>query len=169
MHTSSYGEMNYCMSKYLDITKQLDILDIGSMAVSEGMQVTYKKLISGNWNYTGLDMSAGENVDIVVKDPYKWTEVADKSYDVIISGQALEHTKYPWIVVQEMARVAKTGGLLIIIAPSSGWEHKWPIDCYRFYPDGLKALAELANIKVLECYCNNMAPWKDTVLIGRKE
>ncbi len=46
------------------------------------------------WLYTGLDMAAGNNVDIVLRTPYVWHEVASGSADVVISGQAFEHIPY---------------------------------------------------------------------------
>jgi len=54
--------------------------------------------------------------------------------------------------------------------------HNYPLDCYRYYPDGLVALAHYAHLDVLEVftnYDNNLYPymdavWKDTVLIARK-
>lgn len=168
MHFSSFNEMKYFMDRYLEKDKQLNILDIGSMSVSDGMQATYKDLMQENWKYTGLDMAEGKNVDIVVKNPYKWEEVESEKFDVVISGQMLEHTKYPWLVIQEIVRVTKNRGLICVIVPSGGGEHKFPLDCYRFFPDGMRALAELANIGIIECYCDNIEPWKDTIMIGRK-
>jgi len=154
--------------RYLDESKQLAILDVGSVAVREDSS-TYKSLMSSNWKYVGLDIEKGRNVDLVIKDPYNWREIEDETFDAVISGQALEHIKYPWLTMQEIVRVTKSKGLICIVAPSSGFEHRFPIDCYRFYPDGLTALAEFTNIEVLKCYCNNEGIWKDTVMIGRKK
>lgn len=166
MHLSSYNAMRDFFDKYLSMDSRIEILDVGSLAVKE-TSMTYRKLVSENWKYEGLDMVGGKNVDIVVGDTYSWN-MGEGVYDVVISGQMLEHSKYPWLVMAEIARVVKTGGLICVIAPSSGYEHRFPIDCYRFYPDGMRALAELAGIEVLECYCNDVSPWRDTVLIGRK-
>ena len=35
-------------------------------------------------------MVAGNNVDLVVDNPYCWKELSSCSYDVVVSGQALE-------------------------------------------------------------------------------
>jgi SAM-dependent methyltransferase len=121
-------------------------------------------------------MSEGKNVDIIVKDVYNWKEIKSNYFEVVITGQTLEHIKYPWFTMCEISRILKYDGLCCIIVPSSGPEHRYPIDCYRFFPDGLKALAEYANLDVIECYnCWNDNPklkdgniWKDTVLICSK-
>lgn len=174
MHKSSYENMRKFVDKYLSQyrTKTLKILDVGSQDING----TYKPLFSEEkWEYTGLDICQGKNVDIVVKDIYKWKRVKSNSYDIIISGQAFEHIEYFWLTMKELARVAKPGGLCCIIAPSSGPEHKYPKDCWRFFPDGLAAVAKYADLEIIETYtcwepeiCGEKNIWKDTVLICNK-
>jgi SAM-dependent methyltransferase len=72
------------------------------------------------------------------------------------------------MVVQEIARVVKKDGLVCIIVPSQGFEHKFPLDCFRYLPDGGKALFEYAGLEVIECYRNNSLPWRDLIIIGKK-
>jgi len=167
MHVESMQMMKEFLNKYPDKNKPLHVLDVGSQMVKV-QSLTYKNLMYCFWDYKGLDIIEGTNVDIVVKDPYSWKEVKDETYDVVISGQALEHAKFPWLVMQEIARVVKKNGLVCIIAPSQGFEHKFPLDCFRYLPDGGKALFEYAGLEVLECYRNNSLPWRDLIVIGRK-
>jgi len=78
--------------------------------------------------------------------------------------------------MKEIARILKPGGLCCIIAPSGGPEHKYPVDCWRFFPDGLRALAHYVDLEVLEARrpeeTKGLDPasdiWADTVLIARK-
>jgi len=130
-----------------------------------------------NWKYLGLDMAPGKNVDIVLHNPYHWKEIKSRSVDVIVSGQAFEHIEFFWATMMEIARILKPDGLVCIIAPSGGFEHKYPIDCWRFYPDGFKALARYANLEVLEAftqwdedpiYKDDSNFWHDSVLICKK-
>ena len=116
-------------------------------------------------------------MDIVLKNPYKWTEIRSRSADVLISGQAFEHIEFFWITMLEIERVLKPGGLCCIIAPSGGFEHRYPVDCWRFYPDGFTALARFARLDVLEvstqwqpdprCTDDSNA-WQDTMLVCKK-
>lgn len=168
------------MKKFVDKYLQnfsgdnIKILDIGSQDING----SYRDLFNHRgWNYIGLDMSEGRNVDIVIKDPYSWKEIKSNYFEVVITGQTLEHIEYPWLTMCEISRILKYNGLCCVIVPSSGPEHKYPIDCYRFFPDGLKALANYANLAIIECYnCWEDDPnyiggniFKDTVLICSKE
>ncbi|MHB9099400.1 MAG: methyltransferase domain-containing protein, partial [Syntrophales bacterium] len=126
--------------------------------------------------YCGIDMAAGKNVDIVLQDPYNWREVKSGSADVVISGQAFEHIECFWLSMLEIARVLKSDGLCCLIAPSGGPEHRYPVDCWRFFPDGFAALARFACLEVSEVYSQNGTTgyadgsdmWQDTVLVCRK-
>ena len=174
MHSSSYEKMARFVEKYLDEKEAVQtVLDFGSRDVNGSYRARFAK---GNWVYVGLDLEAGENVDLVPKNPYKWEEVPNESIDVLISGQALEHTEFFWVIFEEIKRVLKPDGLCCVIAPSAGPEHRHPQDCWRFYPDGMRALCKHADLICLEAttewepraYADGSEQWKDTVLIARK-
>jgi ubiquinone/menaquinone biosynthesis C-methylase UbiE len=108
---------------------------------------SYKQFCKPNWEYIGADIVSGKNVDLVLEDGYSFP-FADNEIDVIISGQTLEHIEYPWLWFTEMARILRN--TCCIIAPAKIHEHKYPIDTFRYYPDGLRALAKWSNLKVKE-------------------
>jgi hypothetical protein len=175
MHKSSYQNMQYFVQKYLDDFKEapLVITDIGS----QDIKGTYKPLFnSPAWKYIGVDMVKGSNVDVVLKDPYNWSEFSDSSCDVVISGQTFEHIEFFWITILEIRRILRPGGLLCLVAPSGGKEHRYPVDCWRFYPDGFRALAKYAALEVLESFAQWDAKehpwmdnnWRDCVLIAKR-
>ncbi len=154
-------------------SRPLSIMDLGSMAIGG----SYRSIFDDPaWTYTGVDLAPGENVDLVLSDPYNWLEIETGSFDVVISGQAFEHIEFFWKTMQEICRVLKPGGLCCIIAPSSGPEHKYPVDCWRFYPDGFRALAKYVGLETLEVdtewnpgeYEDGSHEWKDTFFVGRK-
>lgn len=175
MHTSSYEKMESFCQKHLGgrETERLQIYDLGSQDVNG----SYRPLFSEpSWRYTGVDMASGKNVDLILRKPYAWKEVASKSADVVISGQAFEHIQFFWITMLEIARVLKPGGVCCILAPSSGPEHRYPLDCWRFYPDGMESLAYFAQMEVLEAstqwedrgYIDGSDWWHDSMLVCRK-
>jgi SAM-dependent methyltransferase len=59
----------------------------------------------------------------------------------------------------EISRVLKPGGLVFLIAPSRGHRHG-TYDCWRFYPDSMRALAAFARMELLEAYVD-MPPRKE--------
>jgi SAM-dependent methyltransferase len=153
----------------------LVILDLGSQDING----SYRSLFEHPpWRYLGLDMAPGKNVDIVLRHPYYWREIKAESADVIVSGQTFEHTEFFWLSMREMARALKVGGLLCLIAPSAGDEHRYPVDCWRVYPDGLRAAARYTGLETIEAwtqwedlpqYDNESNKWHDSVLVARKE
>jgi len=153
MHKSALDKMRVFIEEYLEnySTEQLYILDIGSRVIYP--QVSQKPLFkNANWIYKGLDIEGGENVDIVVSDPYDWKELETNSFDVVICNQVFEHISYFWVTTFEIGRVLKEGGLACIIVPSGGGEHKFPMDTFRYYPDGLSVLCGYIGFKNLEVY-----------------
>lgn len=164
------------VQKYLRTKEQepLRILDLGS----QDFNGSYRSLFGRPpWRYLGVDMTAGKNVDLVLRNPYRWREIKAASADVIISGQTFEHTEFFWLTIREIARALKVGGLLCLIAPSAGDEHRYPVDCWRVYPDGLRALARYAGLEVLEAWTQwedrseydvESNKWHDSVLVARK-
>ncbi|MFL6585178.1 MAG: class I SAM-dependent methyltransferase [Chthoniobacterales bacterium] len=181
MHPSSFDKMTDFRRKYLAGREgeQLTIIDLGSQEIiTPGSSGTYRPLFTEpNWRYIGVDMAAGQNVDVVLADPYDWREIDAASADVLISGQTFEHTEFFWLTMQQIARALKPNGVCCIIAPSSGPEHRFPVDCWRVYPDGLRAVARYAELEVLEAwtqwdalpqYDNESNKWHDSVLVARK-
>ncbi|PID40036.1 MAG: hypothetical protein CR984_05300 [Proteobacteria bacterium] len=175
MHLSSLDKMKSFRQRYLaDREEQpLKIVDLGSVSIGGN----YRQFFDvPQWSYTGVDIVEGDNVDLVLSDPYSWIEIPTGSVDVFISGQAFEHIAFFWRTMQEIQRILKPGGLCCIIAPSGGPEHRYPIDCWRFYPDGFRALARYVDFDVLDvytdwepdAYADDSRQWADTVLVARK-
>lgn len=178
MHKGSILRMNWFVDKYVSKVNnapKLKVLDVGSYEVNG----SYKHLFPNEYfDYTGLDMEAGPNVDIVLDNPYNWDKIETDSFDIVISGQTFEHAEFFWITMAEMTRVLKKGGLMCIIAPNGFREHRFPVDCYRFFTDGLVALARYVSLEPLHAH-TNLAPnekqkdWysksrADSMLIARK-
>jgi SAM-dependent methyltransferase len=135
MHESSQSLM-------LDLLRRvaspgLRCLDVGSLNVNGSYRQQVEKF---GMRYLGLDQSAGPNVDIVAS-AYALPCATDE-FDVVLSGQTLEHLTMPILAVEEMKRVCRAGGWVLLIAPFVYGEHRFPIDCWRFLPDGLRFLLE---------------------------
>jgi SAM-dependent methyltransferase len=173
MHTSSLAHVQGMVHKYLanSTGAPLKIVDIGSYDVNG----SYKQFfLHPRWQYTGVDLAKGPNVDVVLESPYR-LPFESFSVDVIVSGQAFEHVEYFWCSWLEMVRVLKPGGYIFLLAPSRGPEHRYPQDCWRFYPDAYRALAKYANVELLQVSTDwdphpseDSAAWGDTVGVFRQ-
>lgn len=168
MHRSSFEKMAAFRDAYLTpnpATPQT-VLDVGSAVVSDAGE-SYRTLFpQPAWHYLGLDMAPGPNVDLAPENPYRWDMLPDASIDVVVSGQAFEHIEWPWLTIQEIARVLRPGGLAAITAPSSGPVHRYPLDCWRYYPDALPALARYAHLDIIETHWDQGYAWPENAFWG---
>ena len=165
MHQSSYDEMASALRTHLGDRwrKPLRLADIGSRSVNVSFPHTYRELISPAWTYVGFDAEAGSNVDYIMHNAYE-IPAEPKSFDAVLCGQCLEHVPRFWRLVREMARIVRPGGLVILTAPWQ-WEiHRYPVDCYRFLPDGMEGLIADAELDVVAAWLNGNDCWG----IGRK-
>jgi len=169
MHASSYENMERCYQLYIegsDLEKRasLKVLDVGGADVNG----SYSDIFNGkNVDYLGSDLTPGPGVSIVLEDPNK-LPLPDASIDIVISGQMLEHCEFFWLTFAEMVRVVKEDGFIFLIAPSGGPIHNYPVDCYRFYPDGFRAIAKYTNCHLIDIWHDNRGPWNDLVGIFNK-
>jgi SAM-dependent methyltransferase len=151
VHKSAQAHMSHAISDYMNTYDTYTVVDVGSRIVGD-QSTSHRPLFAGyKMNYVGLDVAAGQNVDIVLEQPYVFP-VADDSADIVISGQVFEHVPFFWATFLEMARVLKPNGLIFLTAPSRGHIHSPPFDCWRFYPDGYRSLGAFASLEVLRCY-----------------
>ena len=75
---------------------------------------------------------------------------ADESFDTVLNVQVLEHTSRPQELIEEMTRVLRRGGTLILNAPFCFRLHEEPHDYFRYTPHGLRDMCERAGLEVLE-------------------
>ncbi|MEJ0020791.1 MAG: class I SAM-dependent methyltransferase [Acetobacteraceae bacterium] len=170
MHHTSYRAVQKCCQTYLNEEffhrGVVTVLDMGSFEVQESG--SYRKLFSDRtkYNYIGVDMAQGPNVDIVLSDPYK-LPLRDGFADVIVSGQMFEHCEFFWLSFQEMVRVLNPTGYIFLVAPSAGPYHAHPVDCYRFYKDSYPALAKWADCECVEVWQDETYLWRDLTGVFR--
>jgi SAM-dependent methyltransferase len=109
-------------------------LDVGSLDVNGCVRDLFA-------DYTGLDMRAGRNVDVVAEAtaiPYP-----TDTFDVVTCLEMLEHCASPFEAVAEMRRVLRPGGALVITVPGIGFpRHDHPSDYWRFTDDGVRVLMD---------------------------
>lgn len=145
MHPESYNMMKGFVERY--IPQNLSVLDVGGSDVNGSYRNIF---IEHNCIYKTLDWN---NSDYIVKN-YDWTGVLE-DFDVIISGQTFEHDSRFWLTLENIRHAIKRGGWVILIMPSKGFYHAFPVDCYRFYPDSAIVFADILNAEIVEVIWNN--------------
>ncbi|MFM2344637.1 MAG: hypothetical protein RLZZ210_1248 [Pseudomonadota bacterium] len=163
--------INNYLSKYPN--PDFTIGEIGSQNVNGSIRDIKPEAIK---NYIGIDFIQANGVDVVLTDPYS-LPFADNSLDCIISSSVFEHSEMFWLVFNEIMRVLKPEGLFYLNTPSNGFFHRYPVDCWRFYPDSGKALVTWAkrcgfNPCLVESYTSNKMNnecWNDFVAVFLKD
>lgn len=150
MHASQYNHMAQSMAKYLPKDRHLDVLELGSGA-SPNQTVTHRSLFDGvDHNYVGVDVRPAPNVDRLMQRPYS-IPARSGSVDVVVAGSVFEHVPFFWASILELARVLRPNGLLFATVPSRGHKHS-PVDCWRMYPDGMRAIAAASRLTLLDVH-----------------
>jgi SAM-dependent methyltransferase len=170
MHKTSEQNAKRFFETYVN-NKKGDFLEIGSYLSSFNI----RSLAPQDSNYVGVDLGKGPGVDIVLEDPYK-LPFEDNSFDFVISSSCFEHSEFFWLTYMEVIRVLKPSGLFYLNAPSNGDFHRFPVDCWRFFPDSGNALSNWSkrngfNTEVVEQYTSGKGNdiWCDYVSIFIKD
>lgn len=175
--------MSRCIERYLSKDRHYRVVDLGSRRVRK-QPLTHRDLLRDyDHAYLGVDIVPGPNVGAVMSKPYR-IPVSSGSVDVVLSGQTFEHIPFPWASMLEIARILRAGGYLFLTAPSRGHVHA-RVDCWRYYPDALRALGAFSALEVVEAHTDfpprgegrrldyagidtSTAYWGDTVGVFRK-
>ncbi|MDR3415808.1 MAG: class I SAM-dependent methyltransferase [Nevskia sp.] len=171
MHTTAQNNARLFFETYVAVGSCLEIVDIGAQDVNGSL----RPLCPAGARYTGVDLAPGKGVDLVLEDAYT-LPFRDGSIDVILSSSCFEHCEMFWILFNEILRVLKPRGLFYLNVPSNGSFHRYPVDCWRFYPDSGKALVTWARRSgfdpaVLESYISYQQTdeWNDYVAVFVKD
>ena len=68
------------------------------------------------------------------------TTYDNEIFDYVIADQVLEHVKRPWVAADEIYRITKPGGYVVITTCLMNHVHGVPEDYFRFTLDGLRVL-----------------------------
>ena len=150
MHISAYNSFRSFKKVYLDkaqLNEPIKVIEIGSLNINSSIKdlLNEKRFV-----YKGLDIKSGPNVDVVLKDPYKFP-IKDNSIDVVISISTFEHTDFFWQSFLEILRVLKPSGLFFLNVPSNSHFHRHPVDSWRFYPDSSSSLIKWGKLNDFNC------------------
>lgn len=167
MHDTAMSFGKLFFETYAPNGEGLRIADIGSQDVTGSL----RDVAPPNCDYIGVDFVEGKGVDVILTDPYS-LPFADSSLDICLSSSCFEHSEFFWLLFEEIMRVLKPGGLFYLNAPSNGAFHRFPVDCWRFYPDSGIALQNWGrrqglDVTLLESFTGRkrLNVWNDFVAV----
>ena len=160
---------NWPQFLYSNSEKEHAILEIGSRNVT-GFD---HRAGFAQSDYTGFDIHAGKNVD-VVGDAHELSKYfTDKKFDLVFSASTFEHLAMPWVVAAEINKVLKPGGVVFVETHFAYGLHSLPWHFFHFTEQGLRALFAATGFKCIETAMSNpikarFADNADNYLAGQK-
>jgi SAM-dependent methyltransferase len=120
------------------------VLDVGC-----GRRPFEQLITAQGATYIGVDWPAPSQPSFpdIVADANRLPLRKD-SVDSVIATEIMEHLESPSVFLDELARVLKPGGILVLTVPFLEPLHEIPRDFYRFTPFSLERLCQESGFRV---------------------
>jgi SAM-dependent methyltransferase len=112
------------------------VLDAGAGAAPYRPLFAHCEYVTQDWPGTVHEGARGADVIADLHD----LPVEDAVFDAVLCTEVLEHVAEPARVLDELARVLRPGGSVLITVPFVGGLHEEPHDHYRYTSHGLRGL-----------------------------
>lgn len=146
IRTSIFNALKETLPKLKD-----NLLDIGCG------KMPYKNYILKNskvTNYIGLDIENALEYEANIKPDFTWDGIKmpfeNNTFECAFGTEVLEHCPEPEIVLKEVFRVLKPGGIFFFTAPFLWNLHEVPHDEYRYTPFSLERHLKNSGFKEIE-------------------
>jgi SAM-dependent methyltransferase len=122
-----------------------EVLDVGCG------RKPYEALVPAS-RYVGIDIDSPITRELGAADYFydgRTLPFPAASFDGVLCSQVLEHVFTPESFLQEIRRVLRPGGRLVLTVPFAWDEHEQPHDFARYSSFGLRALLERNGFEVM--------------------
>jgi SAM-dependent methyltransferase len=123
------------------------IVEIGSYRVPGQEEIADLRKLFPNKAYLGLDMRPGPGVDQVAD--VECLPLPDRSIGTAIAMSTFEHVRHFWRGFDEIYRVLRPDGVLLVSCPFYFHVHAYPSDYWRFTPEALEVLLDRYPTRIL--------------------
>ena len=113
------------------------VYEFGALQVTGSPSENLRPLFKGH-DYVGADMREGKGVDKVLD--LHAIDLESESVGCVICVDTLEHVEYPRRAIDEMHRILKPEGFVVVSSVFEFPIHDHPNDFWRFTPEGFKSL-----------------------------
>ena len=123
------------------------ILEIGSYQVPGQESIGNLRSLFPGREYIGVDLRAGPGVDRVAR--VEALPFQDGLVGTVLALSTFEHVQRFWHGFDEIYRVLRPDGALLVACPFYFYIHNYPSDYWRFTPAALEVLLENYPHKIL--------------------
>ncbi len=123
------------------------ILEIGARQVHGQEDIADVRTLLPGKEFMGLDMQAGAGVDYVGN--VESLPHLDASVGTVLALNTFEHVRHFWRGFDEIRRVLRPDGVVIVTCPFFFRIHEYPADYWRFTPAALEMLLEDYPSKII--------------------
>lgn len=88
--------------------------------------------------YVGADMREGPGVDVIL-DLHQ-IDLPSQSVGTVLILDTVEHVEFPRRAIEEIHRILKSGGLVVMSSVMNFPIHDYPYDYWRFTPEAFRSL-----------------------------
>lgn len=125
------------------------IIEVGSRDVNGSLRPLIESYRPNE--YIGADITKGSGVDIICDIKDLISRFGEKSFDVIISTELLEHVKDWKLAIHNIKSVCRINGIILLTTRSYGFKyHGYPYDFWRYEIEDMKCIFQDCVIEKLE-------------------
>lgn len=118
----------------------LDGTDVVFLDIAPQVHQGAKEFFTKSRIYTAdIDINSGADYIVDICKDNK-DIIPDGMFDVVLCTEVLEHTLNPFSAIQEIRRILKPAGILLMSTPFDFRIHGPLPDCWRFTEHGIRAL-----------------------------
>jgi SAM-dependent methyltransferase len=132
------------------------ILEIGAYLVPGQEHIANLRELFPGRDYLGMDMRAGPGVDLAAR--VEAIPCANASVGAVLALNTFEHVQRFWKGLDEIKRVLRPGGALLLSCPFYFHIHNHPNDYWRFTPAALESLLEDYPAKIIGWHGSKKRP-----------
>ncbi|MHB8729094.1 MAG: class I SAM-dependent methyltransferase [Sulfuricaulis sp.] len=143
---NQYERDEFVVKSLQSLPEGLAILDAGCGSQRYRGYCSHLKYFSQDFGKYKVDEKDGFTSGVGGEDGYRYGDLdyigdiwhiaeEDRHFDAILCTEVLEHIPYPIDAIREFSRLIKTGGSLILTAPSNCLRHMDPFYFYTGFSD----------------------------------
>jgi SAM-dependent methyltransferase len=143
------------------------ILEVGSYQVPGQEALANLRDFFPGKSYTGIDIRPGPGVDQVAS--VEAMPFADATFGTVIAMSTFEHVRKFWRGFDEVRRVLRPDGVLLVSCPFNVRIHNHPSDYWRFTPEAMEVLLEDYPQKIVGWHGPEERPENVWAIAGRED